>query len=606
MGNKIIILAILSVFIIGCSQSKDLIKDYDWIWTNPSMTSNDLHAVNVFDTSKIVAFGEAGTVLKSSDFGKTWEIDYNTGIYKTIYDSFFFDTNYGLICGEDGIIYKTENGTNSWTRIDTGITYTLYSMDFNTTGKGMIVGAKGNYLLSNDRGKSWEKKTIRQYDSDIISVSVLGQKIVAALSNGKVLTSDNFGMEWEEVFNNKHGLNSVHLVNENKIVAVGNFSKKGNYFWSDNFGKTWSSKKIARKRDLHTIKFVNDRKGLIGGDIGIIPLTRNGGNKWKDKFCGSVYHIYDIDFLDEQYACLVGQKANLIATKWGGKRYRFHIDFSHDTRKNLYDVITIDREKAIAVGLNQALIHTSNYGELWHKRSAKGSYEFRGVDRIDAKYVWAVGNLGTVRFSNDSGYSFRGQNTGVYDTLFSVDFVDKNNGWICGKSSVVLKTENQGNNWEKVTVPSNKNLFSVKIKGSNVFIAGEDGILLRSSDNGNNWIHIDPNTDYTLNRIFIRGKDIWIVGNNGTLLYSNDNLSSLKKIETGYDNNFNSVFFLNDSEGWVVGENGLLIQTLDKGKNWKQIKLLTYRDLTGIYMYNSDRGFICGMHGTILKYELKE
>ena len=78
----------------------------DWLWSHPEPPSNPLFAVHVFDSLNILAMGEAGIMLRSSDFGQTWDVTYSEHITKNIYGCYFFDRQKGLIVGENGLIYR--------------------------------------------------------------------------------------------------------------------------------------------------------------------------------------------------------------------------------------------------------------------------------------------------------------------------------------------------------------------------------------------------------------------------------------------------------------------------------------------------------------------
>jgi len=61
----------------------------DWHWSNPVPPGNALYAVHVFDSLNILAMGEAGIILRSADFGRTWKPKYDKNITKNIYGSHF-------------------------------------------------------------------------------------------------------------------------------------------------------------------------------------------------------------------------------------------------------------------------------------------------------------------------------------------------------------------------------------------------------------------------------------------------------------------------------------------------------------------------------------
>ena len=86
----------------------------EWNWSHPVPPSNVLHTVHVFDSLNIIAMGDAGIMLFTNDFGRTWDPHYVENITQNIYGSHFFDRLRGLIVGENGLIAITNDGGQSW------------------------------------------------------------------------------------------------------------------------------------------------------------------------------------------------------------------------------------------------------------------------------------------------------------------------------------------------------------------------------------------------------------------------------------------------------------------------------------------------------------
>ena len=70
----------------------------------------------------------------------------------------FRDDNEGYAVGEAGTILRTENGGRSWTRVITNFTESLMRVDFADDKNGWIVGHKGSILRSSDKGRTWVKQ----------------------------------------------------------------------------------------------------------------------------------------------------------------------------------------------------------------------------------------------------------------------------------------------------------------------------------------------------------------------------------------------------------------------------------------------------------------
>ncbi|MFI0458955.1 MAG: WD40/YVTN/BNR-like repeat-containing protein, partial [Candidatus Thiodiazotropha endolucinida] len=69
---------------------------------------------------------------------------------------------------------------------------------------------------------------------------------------------------------------------------------------------------------------------------------------------------------------------------------------------------------------------------------------------ITGKRLVAVGERGTVVYSDDNGTSWNQADVPVYSALTSIDFASESLGIAVGQDGVVLRTQDAGQSWEKV------------------------------------------------------------------------------------------------------------------------------------------------------------
>ena len=101
-----------------------------------------------------------------------------------------------------------------------------------------------------------------------------------------------------------------------------------------------------------------------------------------------------------------------------------------------------------------------------------------------------------------------------------VDFRDEQNGYAVGENGVILRTENGGNNWEKVSTVVENTLFRVDFSDDkNGWIVGSKGTILRSFDRGKSWIRQDSKTENSLYGLYMKKKFGWSVGKEGIIIH---------------------------------------------------------------------------------------
>ncbi len=84
-----------------------------WNWQNPLSQGNALYDVAVIDRSTAVAIGGAGTILRTTDAGESWELVAN-GTSRSLWGISFADSDTGTVLGSRGTILRTANGGATW------------------------------------------------------------------------------------------------------------------------------------------------------------------------------------------------------------------------------------------------------------------------------------------------------------------------------------------------------------------------------------------------------------------------------------------------------------------------------------------------------------
>jgi RHS repeat-associated protein len=207
-----------------------------------------LNAVYFANASVGYAGGEAGSLWKTTDGGKSWKdikiaalVGQNiTGI------SFLSETN-GFVVATGGKIYKTTNG-ETFTSVTSGTTSNLTAIDINANGLGYIVGQSGACIVTTDFGTTWTYSTI----------------------------------------SGSPNLNSVTVPDYNLGYACGDNSKLYKLvpgspatLLEQSVGTSWPSFLVSAQRDLTDIHFIDRKTGYVTGATGFLMKTVDGGTIWK-------------------------------------------------------------------------------------------------------------------------------------------------------------------------------------------------------------------------------------------------------------------------------------------------------------------------------------
>lgn len=289
-----------------------------------------------------------------------------------------------------------------------------------------------------------------------------------------------------------------------------------------------------------------------------------------------------------------------------------------DCDGDLIAVYFTSAERGFIAGDNGYLASTNDGGRNWAK------YDLKTTENINEIYFRNDENgylvAGRKMFiTKDAGRTW--QETVLYKTsefrmgtpeFLSIRFADKKRGLVVGSvlnrkgdviDSLVMRTEDGGNNWHRITVPSRTELFHLDFVGdSRAWIVGDRGLILFTSDGGNTWQVQRSGTDRALYNVDFRdAKDGYAVGGRGTILRTENGGQNWEKVETNFPATFMRVDFADDKNGWIVGHGGSILRSGDRGKTWIKQESGTKDSLYGLYM-TKKYGFAVGANGALARH----
>lgn len=238
----------------------------------------------------IIAVGERGHVLKSSDQGRSWrQIVVPTRVLLTAVD--FIDAKHGFIVGHDAVILRTEDGGSSWQIVHQAPEQDRPLLDVLMHNRQRVtaIGAYGLYLESDDNGITWNERPLiatdwggtagdEQADDDFVEDFHLNQIAVAASGHwyiaaeaGTVYRSDDQGGQWMRLPSPYDGsfFGVLPLARE-QVLVVG---MQGQMFFSDDAGEHWQPIVTGTNATLTHALMLRDGGMVVTGHGGSILLA---------------------------------------------------------------------------------------------------------------------------------------------------------------------------------------------------------------------------------------------------------------------------------------------------------------------------------------------
>lgn len=307
--------------------------------------------------------------------------------------------------------------------------------------------------------------------------------------------------------------------------------------------------------DLNSISFINDTTGIAVGTTGTILLTYDGGQNWNqvtlnfDKSLNHVCHINDSVLI------AVGDSAAVFKSVDAGLSWQKKV--IRDLSADLYGVDITPSGKGIAVGMDETILWTSNYGDNWQiKRTGYWGVNFN-IQMLNDSTGYIFGTnaipepLVTYSFDGFSTMMFRDfypfyHNSSYLGYLYDGFIIDSLHGVFTGTTEfgqgfITIEPNWNIQQWDAVLYP--QQLYTISRKDS-LFIAGGvnsngEAFLCESVNSGNTWTAFTFDGIYSvINDIGFADNCVYATGTDGVILKKIFNTSFAPRVQVNKINVF--------------------------------------------------------------------
>lgn len=286
---------------------------------------------------------------------------------------------------------------------------------------------------------------------------------------------------------------------------------------------------------------------------------------------------------------------------------------------DLVAVFFVSSDKGWIAGDNGYLGVTYDGGRNWTRQPLNLKEDINEIYfRNDENGYLVAGRK--MYITRDSGRNWQetqiynpGDFRGLTPEFLSIRFPSKKRGWIIGSvlnnkeevvDSLVLKTNDGGESWQRVIVPFKSELFHLDfINDERGWIVGDQGLILVTQDGGEIWQKQNSGTKHPLYNVDFRDRNEgYAVGGRGTILRTENGGQNWESVKTNFPSTFMRVDFADDKNGWIVGYDGTILRSSDKGRTWLKQESRTKENLYGLFM-SKRYGWTVGANGVVLAYQ---
>ncbi len=220
----------------------------------------------------VVAVGEHGTILRSADSGRSWQIANSTVDATLTGVSFAADASHGWAVGHDALILATNDAGLTWRKSWQGdnLEQSLLDVCALDARHVIAVGAYGLCLETTDGGANWTVRKLLRDDMHLNRISRgPGGALYLAGERGTLLHSTDDGQTWSPLHATYEGsFYGLLALDAHTLLAHG---LRGRLYRSTDDGATWTMVAVPQPMLLATavklsggaIVFAGQSRGLF-------------------------------------------------------------------------------------------------------------------------------------------------------------------------------------------------------------------------------------------------------------------------------------------------------------------------------------------------------
>lgn len=295
----------IGFFLLSFTINYSCFADSVFSWHAPLAEKSLLLDIDVVDNKKLVAVGEYGHILLSTD-GVQWsqsEVPSNS----TLTAVFFLDQNLGWAVGHDATILHTSNGGVTWTlqQFLPELEKPLFDIAFKDKDNGIAIGSYGLIFRTVDGGENWQSEfhseflaeadaqylnQLKQEDEEAYlderagilphfnRLKVDGITLYLVGEMGLIAKSNDFGRNWQKLDEVYHGsFFDITRTQQGNLLVCG---LRGHVYRSEKNGTPWQEIKLETTALLNAIVLGGEDKIYILGNNGVVLESKNDANSF--------------------------------------------------------------------------------------------------------------------------------------------------------------------------------------------------------------------------------------------------------------------------------------------------------------------------------------
>jgi photosystem II stability/assembly factor-like uncharacterized protein len=343
---------------------------------------------------------------------------------------------------------------------------------------------------------------------------------------------------------------------------------------------------------------------LLLSSFSLLTTTHAQGASWGRQRTGTFAWLHSVFFVDARRGWAVGGKGALLSTADGGETWEVRRPPVEDALRDVFfhdaetGWIVCERSVFKPVEKDEPvsyLLKTADGGASWSRvevtRGADVYVKLAGLRFADREHGWVYGELGALYATADGGETWARQRVPTRHLLLGGSFQDAQTGWLTGGGMTLLRTSDGGATWRAGLVHMPAAAQSPRPKNEVGKRAEPPSLQSGPAEPARRGA-------MRLNAVcFVNAERGWAVGSGGGILSTSDGGATWRPQASGVGDDLYDVKFFDESEGWAVGGGGTMLHTKDGGRTWTDARRVTTHALERLFFVGR-RGWAVGFGGT--------
>lgn len=510
-----------------------------WSWGTPRPQGQTLTAVEFAGPTGYAA-GEFGTLLRSTDAGRTWA-GLKTGLTEPLSTIRLLGPD-SFVVGGTCALRRSDDGGRTfrrlpWTASDDRCSGGVRDVDFPDAQTGLLLLGNGNVLRSTDAGRTWSRRTAVPGTPATSAASqvqptaldfVSGTTGFAVTSGGTVFKTDDAGGTWKAAVEEPWAIRAVTFPSASVGYAVGDApalvkTEDGGATWKELglpadagalrtlrcatpdvcVGVTAAGDRVVRTVDggrtfdsvapstvaLRAVAMPSASQVVGVGDAGTTVSSSDGGTSYQPVGDLLIGRFTALTAVSAKLAFASGEGGALARTTDGGESWQQRDAATSDA---ITDLSFLNDRVGFVLDRAGQLLRTDNAGESYELLDTGTSLRPEAVHALDPKRVLLVGPVG-IRRSDDGGRTFTQNTQGIVRRrpLFDIDRAGST--ILAYGPRAILRSTDAGRAWKNVKLPRKKTRIDVldAVSARVFFLLASDGVVWRTDSGGRAWRRLE-------------------------------------------------------------------------------------------------------------------